>query len=150
MVDSNIEIQETYPRKIGGWLLLYLIVMFGSTALYAWGTINGLFGFSELMKGKEGLDLITTVSLFIGTILKLFFSILILTMFISKKSAALKSIILFECFCILVRIIGIVSVIISYHVFPASYFVSLFFIGVSMIWIVYFFRSTRIKETFIN
>jgi hypothetical protein len=149
-MNSGIEVQEVYPRKIGGWLLLYLVLMMISAAFYATASFNGILGFSDLMKDQEGIDFITTIILLIGTILKLVFSIFIFIMFITKNRLAPKTIIIFEVLCLFIRLIGIKNAIINYPNFSLQLFISIFFVAISVVWILFFSKSKRVKETFIN
>jgi GNAT superfamily N-acetyltransferase len=55
-MNTNIQIEDAYPKSIGGWLLLYLIMLLGSAALYVWGTLGGFILFGDMIKNKQGME----------------------------------------------------------------------------------------------
>ncbi|KRE93338.1 hypothetical protein ASG89_07520 [Paenibacillus sp. Soil766] len=138
--------EENYPKPIGGWLLIYVLTLLVSAALYGMGTIN-VFG-QFMSEFKEWNSMLIIIN--IGTIVKLFTSALIFYLLITKANVTPKIIIGYELFCILIRLISLSDVIFRYHVMPNSYYVSMFFGLVSVVWILYFLKSKRIKETFVN
>ncbi|WP_408638431.1 DUF2569 family protein [Paenibacillus baimaensis] len=141
------KVQEQYPRSIGGWLILYLGLIIISTALYVWGLIREIPIIYNTFEYTNGYELFISLVLLMGTFIKLITSIIILMMFVSKKSSAVKIIILLELFCILIRLLGIGNIT-MYNNFPSQYFVSVLFIAISLAWIIYFKKSNRVKETF--
>ena len=86
----------------------------------------------------------------IGALLKTVITGLILMLFISKKNYALRIIIIYEVFCILIRILTYIDFYSRGQIVPSSYHVSILFGVISVLWISYFLKSNRAKETFIN
>lgn len=144
---SKNQTNELNPKPVGGWILVYLICLLISEAFY-------ISGFKSVVLSNL-LDLIETNNwiqnvIVLGTFIKMLTTGLILILFISKKKYAPKLIITFEAFCILVRILTYVDFIIRGQIIPKSYNVSILIGLISLIWILYFLKSKRVKETFIN
>jgi hypothetical protein len=68
----------------------------------------------------------------------------------TKNRLAPKTIIIFEVLCLFIRLIGIENAIINYPNFSLQLFISIFFVAISVVWILFFSKSKRIKETFVN
>lgn len=100
---SNIETKEIYPKPIGGWLLVYLIILLISEAMYTTGVIRILPNFIDIIEVSNWIQNVITI----GTLIKMIITGLILMFFISKKNYAPRLIIFFEVLCILVRILTI-------------------------------------------
>jgi hypothetical protein len=137
--------KEINPKPIGGWLVLYLGIMFMCAAVYLTATITVITNFSSIINNHLILLLIS-----LGTILKLFLSVFILLLFTSKKRYTPKLIIAFEGCCILLRLSAIGDKILRERVISNSNYVSLLFGIISLAWIVYFIKSKRVHDTFIN
>ncbi|WP_284640510.1 hypothetical protein [Paenibacillus silviterrae] len=53
-MNPNIEqVQEIHSKRIGGWLLLYLIMIMVSTAFYLWGLLYEITGVKDLSNGYQ-------------------------------------------------------------------------------------------------
>ncbi|WP_420848596.1 DUF2569 family protein [Paenibacillus oryzisoli] len=138
--------EENYSKPVGGWLLIYVVTLLISAALYGMGTINGFSQFIRDFQERNGILFIIDI----GTIIKLLLSVLILYLFMTKQSYTYKIIIGFELFCILIRALSLGGVIIRYHVIPNSFYVSILIGLFSMAWILYFMKSKRVRATFVN
>ncbi|MBP1994667.1 DUF2569 family protein [Paenibacillus eucommiae] len=142
----NNEDKEFYPKPVGGWLLVYLITAFICQVMYITGIIRILPNFTYLFEESNWIQNVIVV----GTIIKTLITGLILIFFISKKNYAPRLIIIFEVFCILIRILTYIDVYSRGQLIPRSYHVSILIGVISVIWILYFLKSNRVKETFVN
>ncbi|CAG7639328.1 hypothetical protein PAESOLCIP111_04024 [Paenibacillus solanacearum] len=142
----NNEAEELYPRPIGGWLLVYLIILVISEVMYIAGVIRIVPNFINLIEESTWIQNV----IIIGTLIKTVIAGLILMLFISKKNYALRLIMIFEVSCILIRILTYIDYYSREQIIPKSYHVSILFGVISAFWILYFIKSNRAKETFIN
>ncbi|KEQ21718.1 DUF2569 family protein [Paenibacillus tyrfis] len=143
---SNNEAKELYPKPIGGWLLVYLIALLISEAMYISGVIRLLPDLTNLIEERNWIQNVIVLGTFIKTVI----AGLLLLLFISKKSYAPRLIIIFEMFCIAIRILTYIDSYSRGQILPNSYHLSILVGGISIIWIFYFLKSNRVKETFIN
>ncbi|WP_163853750.1 DUF2569 family protein [Paenibacillus elgii] len=143
---SNNEAKELYPKPIGGWLLVYLITLLISEAMYISGVIRILPDLTNLIEERNWIQNV----ILLGTFIKTLVTGLLLLLFISKKSYAPRLIIIFEVFCIVIRILTYIDYYSRGQIIPNSYHLSILVGAISVIWIFYFFKSNRVKKTFVN
>jgi hypothetical protein len=130
-----------------GWLLVYLMMTMISAVIYAAGLILEAPEIMSLTENRSGYLLYFSFFTVISSFIKLVWCIVILYGFYRRQTSLRFSVILFELFCICVRLvslIGLLSIAAAPPLWPAV--ISLGIVGISMAWIIYFARSVRARK----